>query len=61
MRIDLLTLFPDMCEAVMAESIVGRARKKDICRYAATRSGILPLTNTSEWTTAPLAAARECC
>ncbi len=28
MRIDLLTLFPDMCEAVMAESIVGRARKK---------------------------------
>ena len=28
MRIDLLTLFPEMCEAVMAESIVGRARKK---------------------------------
>lgn len=28
MRIDLLTLFPDMCETVMAESIVGRARRK---------------------------------
>ena len=28
MRIDMLTLFPDMCETVMAESIVGRARKK---------------------------------
>lgn len=28
MRIDLFTLFPDMCETVMAESIVGRARKK---------------------------------
>lgn len=28
MRIDLITLFPDMCEAVMAESIIGRARKK---------------------------------
>ncbi|CAB1250332.1 tRNA(m1G37)methyltransferase [Ruminococcaceae bacterium BL-6] len=28
MRIDLLTLFPDVCETVMAESIVGRARKK---------------------------------
>ena len=28
MRIDLLTLFPEMCETVMAESIVGRARKK---------------------------------
>lgn len=28
MRIDILTLFPEMCETVMAESIVGRARKK---------------------------------
>lgn len=28
MRIDLLTLFPEMCEAVMSESIIGRARKK---------------------------------
>ena len=28
MRIDLLTLFPEVCEAVMAESIIGRARRK---------------------------------
>lgn len=28
MRIDLITLFPEMCEAVMAESIIGRARKR---------------------------------
>ena len=28
MRIDFLTLFPDMCEAVMSESIIGRARAK---------------------------------
>ena len=27
MRIDILTLFPEMCEAVLSESIVGRARK----------------------------------
>lgn len=27
MRIDLLTLFPDMCEAVLSESIIGRARR----------------------------------
>lgn len=27
MRIDILTLFPAMCEAVMSESIIGRARK----------------------------------
>ncbi len=28
MRIDILTLFPDMCNAVMRESIIGRAQKK---------------------------------
>ncbi|MBE6779915.1 MAG: tRNA (guanosine(37)-N1)-methyltransferase TrmD [Ruminococcaceae bacterium] len=27
MRIDILTLFPDMCNAVMNESIIGRAQK----------------------------------
>ena len=26
MRIDIMTLFPQMCEAVMSESIIGRAR-----------------------------------
>ncbi|MDO4458691.1 MAG: tRNA (guanosine(37)-N1)-methyltransferase TrmD [Clostridia bacterium] len=28
MRIDIITLFPEMCEALMNESIVGRARKR---------------------------------
>ena len=28
MRIDIATLFPDMCETVLNESIIGRARKK---------------------------------
>ena len=27
MRIDILTLFPEMCEGVLGESIIGRARK----------------------------------
>ncbi|MDD6478905.1 MAG: tRNA (guanosine(37)-N1)-methyltransferase TrmD [Oscillospiraceae bacterium] len=27
MRIDIMTLFPEMCEAVLNESIIGRARK----------------------------------
>lgn len=27
MRIDIMTLFPDMCEAVLGESIIGRARR----------------------------------
>lgn len=28
MRIDILTLFPEMCETVLSESIIGRAREK---------------------------------
>lgn len=30
MRIDILTLFPEMCEGVLCESIVGRARKEGL-------------------------------
>ncbi len=29
MRIDILTLFPEMCEAVLSESIIGRAREEN--------------------------------
>lgn len=29
MRIDIMTLFPDMCESVLGESIIGRARKSE--------------------------------
>ena len=30
MRIDIMTLFPEMCEAVLSESIIGRARAKGL-------------------------------
>lgn len=30
MRIDILTLFPEMCETVLDESIIGRARQKGL-------------------------------
>ena len=30
MRIDLITLFPEMCDAVLNESIIGRAQKKGV-------------------------------
>lgn len=30
MRIDFLTLFPDMCDRVMRESVIGRAREKQL-------------------------------
>ena len=43
MRIDILTLFPDLCEAVMGESIIGRARAKGAievyCHYIRTYAG----------------------
>ncbi|NLP47752.1 MAG: tRNA (guanosine(37)-N1)-methyltransferase TrmD [Clostridiales bacterium] len=32
MRIDLLTLFPQMCETVLKESIIGRARERGLVR-----------------------------
>ena len=34
MRIDIATLFPDMCEAVLNESIIGRARKRGLLDIA---------------------------
>jgi tRNA (guanine37-N1)-methyltransferase len=30
MRIDIITLFPEMCDTVLSESIIGRARKKGV-------------------------------
>lgn len=30
MRIDILTLFPEMCEAFLSESIIGRARENEL-------------------------------
>ena len=34
MKIDILTLFPDMCEAFLSESIIGRARAADCVSIA---------------------------
>ena len=33
MRIDFLTLFPDSCNAVLSESIIGRARERGILDF----------------------------
>jgi len=33
MRIEIATLFPEMCETVLSESIVGRARKKGLINF----------------------------
>ena len=36
MRIDILTLFPEMCETVMNESVIGRAQKADKVKIVCT-------------------------
>lgn len=36
MRIDILTLFPDMCERVLSESIIGRARENGCVEISCT-------------------------
>ncbi len=36
MRIDILTLFPEMCESVLSESIIGRAREKGLVEINCT-------------------------
>lgn len=37
MRIDILTLFPEMCEAVLETSIIGRARKNGCVEISCTQ------------------------
>ena len=36
MKIDILTLFPEMCESVLSESIIGRAREKGLVEIKCT-------------------------
>ncbi len=36
MRIDIMTLFPEMCEAAVSESIIGRARKTEKVQIVCT-------------------------
>lgn len=36
MKIDIMTLFPEMCETVLSESIIGRARKNNLVEIRCT-------------------------
>ena len=42
MRVDIVTLFPEMCQQVLDASIIGRAAKRGYMRPTATRSGTIP-------------------
>ena len=47
MNIEIATLFPEMCEAVLGESIVGRARKAGKINVHCRQIRELPTTNTA--------------
>ena len=60
MRIDIATLFPEMCEAVLGESIIGRARKAGKLEIHCHNIRDYSRTSTAGWTTPPTAGARGC-
>ncbi len=61
MRIDIITLFPELCEAVMGESIVGRARKKGAIEVYCHQLREYTYDKHNGWMILPMAAAWECC
>lgn len=61
MRIDIVTLFPELCDGFLSTSILGRARAKTCLKRTATRSGITPKTNSARRTITPMAAAAAWC
>ena len=60
MRIDFLTLFPEMCKTVMDESIIGRAQKRALLRFAIIKFEIMPTINITVWMIRRLVAEWEC-
>ena len=60
MRIDIATLFPEMCETVLSEVSLDVPDAQENWRFTATISAIIPRINTAEWMILPMAAVREC-
>ena len=58
MRIDILTLFPEMFGPVLSASIIGRAVAAGLVEIRRRTSGILRPTGTGKWMTPPSAAGR---
>lgn len=56
MKIDIMTLFPEMINAVMRESIIGRAQDKGVVEVKAPTSAIMRLTSITRRMTRPMAA-----
>ena len=60
MRMDFLTLFPDMCRAVMGESILGRAQKKGAVEIGFSQIRDFAFDKHNRVMTARSGAARGC-
>ena len=56
MRIDILTLFPEMFNGVLAASILKRASEKNLPRIICINCGITRWTRTVKWMTDPMGA-----
>ena len=60
MRIDIATLFTQMCGSVLNESIVGRGIRNGFIEVHTYDIRNTPKTSTAALTTSPTAAAPEC-
>ena len=56
MKIDIMTLFPEMINAVMRESIIGRAQDRVLSRSRQPTSAIMRSTSITRRMTRPMAA-----
>lgn len=59
MRIDIITVLPEMLEGFVNESILARAQKKDWQRYTCTTYATTPRTSGAAWTTIRMAVLPE--
>lgn len=60
MRIDVLTLFPRMFEGPMGESIIGKAREKQLLELNVSNFRDFQITNTKRSMIIHMAVARGC-
>ena len=60
MRIDILTLFPEMLAPALDHSIIGRARKKGLLQVCCHQLRDFAQTGAAGWTTPCSAGARAC-
>ena len=59
MRIDIITVLPEMLEGFVHESILARAEKKDWQKYDSTTCATIRSTSGAVWMTILMAAVQE--